>query len=116
MSIFTSLLSFFLLFVHPDALKALLGFLLGNVVWTTAETLPGQWGHFVKFLACAFALGVYHWLAEPYKSWHETFREDQNQRQLIRASQVQVDPEARPLNFPRMPDMFDITYNPWTLP
>jgi Zn-dependent protease with chaperone function len=116
MSIANILLRYLLLLLHPEVLKSLFTFLLGSVAWSMVAKLSS------KVLIAAAAgvvfgiLSINALLHGPYKTWYETVREKANQNHLIGATQPEVDLEAEPLNFPPMPDMFDIEYNPWDLP
>lgn len=107
-----------LLFVLPDALIFLFPFLAGNTAWPAADKLPSGPHHAVRTVIVLVSLGVVGLLQWYYRPWFEVFLQNQNQDQPIGASQPEVDLEAqlKSLNFPPMPDMFDIIHNPWALP
>jgi hypothetical protein len=85
---------YLLLLRPPEILENLFILLLGSVVMALVSRL----------------------VHGPYKAWYEKIKARANQTPPTVASQSEVDLEAQPLNFPPMPDMFDIEYNPWNLP
>lgn len=116
MSIANIISRYSLLLLHPEALQALFAFLAGAVAWSKVEKLPSK---YEIPLLCVIGLGIYvvhRLLKGPYAPWYESARQKANQNHLIGATQSEVDLEAQPLNFPPMPDTFDIEYNPWELP
>jgi hypothetical protein len=116
MSIANILFRFLSLLLHPEVLKCLSAFLLGSVAWPKVDKLPSKHELPVLLVMLTGFTGFLCLLNGPYPAWYETVREKANPNHPIGATQPEVDLEAQPLNLPPMPDMFDIEYNPWSLP
>ena len=127
MSLFNLLVSYLLPMLHPEVLKIPLAFLVA-VGTAVAWTLPLK--ATVPLLILLFGIA---WVtgalvrAERFARWHTNATERANQSHSILASQPEVDLEAapldsskvdleaEPLDFPRMPDMLEVEYNPWSV-
>lgn len=116
MSIVNYLRSLLLRYVYPGTLAMLVPFLFGVVFWSDLDAIPSPRDRVVKYLCLLVVLPVFHGTSHSYPAWFETAQTEANSHQPIGAHQFEADLEAQPLNFPPMPDMTDLTFNPWELP